>query len=216
MSRSYPATPRLGGAGELGTWTALTAAEFQSGRRIPSKREAAQIAEEFLKRLNAAGPGSRFITEKTPQNYLILGPIFGLFPNAHIIHCKRNPIDTCLSIYTTLFMSGPEYAHDPEDLASVYEDYQRLMAHWRSILPPSRFMEVQYEEFVEDRQPILRQILKFLGLDWDDSCLAHEQNSHAISTPSVWQARQPIYKSSVGRWRRYEPWLGPLLRLNDA
>ncbi|HEY3783416.1 MAG TPA: sulfotransferase [Fimbriimonadaceae bacterium] len=205
--------PEVGAASELGTWKTLATQDHLNGQRTPSANEAKAIASEFLQRLQAAAPGKRRVTEKTPQNYLILGPILGLLPNARIIHCKRNPLDTCVSIYTTLFMNGPEYGHDLEDLKDVYRQYERLMSHWRSILPKDRFMEVQYEDFVNDREPILREILKFLNLEWNESCLAHESNNHPISTPNVWQARQPVNSNSIGRWKKFESWLGPLLDL---
>lgn len=206
--------PKVGAVGELGNWAELTEL-FRSGRQ-PTKKETEAVAGSFLKKLEQMAPSHLRITEKTPQNYLILGQIHAVFPEARILHIRRNAMDTCLSIFTTAFMSGPEYAHDRSDLVFVYKNYEKLMNHWRAILPSERFMEVGYEELVANPEPIVRQIIQFLGLEWDDACLHHEQNEHAISTPSVWQARQPVFKSSVERWRRFEPWVGPLAELLDS
>lgn len=197
--------PDARAAGELGTWTALHSTEFDA------RREAA----ELLAKLDALAPDAARVTIKTPQNYLIVGPILAVFPNCRIVHCRRNPIDTCLSIYATSFMSGPEFAHDRASLAAAYRQYLRIMEHWREIVPPDRLMDVDYERIVTDREPILRAVLAFLGLEWDAAVMHHEANEHAISTPSLWQARQPIFDRSVGRWRHYEPWLGPILELNN-
>lgn len=87
------------------------------------------------------------------------------------------------------------------------------MAHWRSVLPPDRFMEVQYEELVANPEAVTRKMIEFCGLEWDDACLHPERNKRAVRTASVWQARQPVYRTSVARWRNYEPWLGPLREL---
>ncbi len=206
--------PRVGAVGELGNWGELSEA-FQ-GMQIPSGNALEGVASSFLTKLEQASPGKEKVTEKTPQNYLILGQIHAAFPNARILHIRRNPVDTCLSIYFTAFMYGPEYAHDCSDLVFVYRQYERLMHHWRMLLPDNRFMEVRYEDLVADPEPFVRETVKFLGLEWDDACLHHERNAHAISTPSVWQARQPVFNTSVERWRRFEPWLGPLNELRDS
>jgi hypothetical protein len=142
-----------------------------------------------------------------------IGLIHLLFPKARIIHCKRNPIDTCLSIYATYFTARMDFSADRADLVYFYRQYERLMAHWRNVLPPEIFYETQYEELVNDRDARSRELIAFCGLDWDDACLVPEQNERAVRTASLWQARQPVYKTSVERWRRYEPWLGELREL---
>jgi tetratricopeptide (TPR) repeat protein len=206
--------PQVAAAGELGTWTDITKGPFQGHPTIPTPEVVREIGARFLKRLESvASKDAQFITEKTPQNYMALVQILATFPNTHILHCKRNAVDTCLSIYTTSFMAGPDFAHDLDALVFAYKEYERVMDHWRSVLPPNRFMEVSYEDVVSDREPVLREILAFLGLQWDDACMHHEQNENAISTPSLWQARQPVFTNSKERWRKYEPWLGPLANL---
>lgn len=205
----------IGAAGELGTWRDLIAGTFRSFESIPGREDIVSQAAPFLDRLDQIAPGARMVTEKTPLNYMILGPILTMFPNSHILHCRRNPIDTCLSNYMTPFSIGPDYAHDLDALVFVYKQYLRIMDHWRRILPKDRLLEVDYEAIVADREPVLRTILAFLGLEWDEACMHHERNKHAISTPSIWQARQPVFSRSVERWRRYEPWIGPLAELHE-
>jgi hypothetical protein len=90
------------------------------------------------------------------------------------------------------------------------------MAHWRAVLPPDRFIEVDYENLVADREPVTRRLISFTGLDWHDACLAPERNERVVTTRSLWQARHPVYTTSVARWRRYEPWLGELRQLHSA
>jgi tetratricopeptide (TPR) repeat protein len=205
--------PEVSAAGELGGWPAMTAGPFQSAETTPTKEEVQAIANEFLTRLEKAAKPAPYTTEKSPQNYMILGPILAAFPNAHILHCRRNAVDTCLSIYTTSFMSGPDFAHDRQALVTAYKEYARVMNHWNQVLPKGHLLNVQYEDLVNGREPQIRRILDFLGLEWNEACMRHEQNDHAISTPSLWQARQPVFNRSVGRWRNYEPWLGPLREL---
>jgi len=106
-----------------------------------------------------------------------------------------------------------DFAFDRSGILFYYEQYLRLMAHWRQVLPPERFLEIDYEELVTDRERFSRQMIEFCGLDWDEACLHHEANDRVVKTASMWQARQPLYRTSVERWRRYEPWLGEFRRL---
>ncbi len=201
----------VAGAGEMGAWMEV---ETMKGGPPDAKR-LEEIAAAFLAKLDQVSPSAAHVTVKSPQNYMLLGQILAIFPNCRILHCRRNPIDTCLSIYTTNFFAGPDFAHDKRNLVLAYREYLRVMSHWRKVLPADRFMDVDYEELVADREPRLRQIARFLGLTWEDTLLHHEKNDHPIATPSVWQARQPVFARSVERWRRYEPWLGPLRELAD-
>jgi hypothetical protein len=150
-----------------------------------------------------------------PDNYLALGLIHAAFPNARIIHTKRNPIDTCISIYTTPNRTSDPYANSRANIVFAYEQYLRLMQHWRSVLPADRLFEVSYEELIANRESVTREMVSFCGLEWDDACLRPEDNERAVATPSVWQVRQPVYSTSVERWRRYEPWLGAFGKLKD-
>jgi hypothetical protein len=152
-------------------------------------------------------------TDKMPLNFLTLGCIHTVFPNARIVHCRRNAIDNCLSIYMTQYKGSPEFGHVRENIVFMYKQYERLMDHWRATLPADRFLEVHYEELVADQEGETRKMIAFAGLEWNDACLHHEENENSVRTPSLWQARQPIYKTSVEKWRRYEPWLGAFAEL---
>ena len=165
------------------------------------------FARGYLVLLNSIGGGKLRVTDKMPNNYFLLGLVHTIFPNARIIHCRRDPADTCTSIYTTPFPRPLSYAHSPEAIAFYYKEYQRIMAHWRQVLPADRFIEVDYEDLIANPEPETKRMIEFAGLEWDDNCLHHYRNSGIIRTPSWWQARQPVYQTSRGRWRNYEPWL---------
>jgi len=172
-----------------------------------------RLADDYKSLFRRFAPGAARVTDKTPFNFLWIGLIHLVFPKARIIHCRRNPVDTCLSIYFTRFASRQDFAYDRGDLVFYYREYARLMAHWRSVLPQENLLEIDYEALIANRDGAARRMIAFSGLDWDDACLRHEGNRRLIKTASLWQARQPIYKSSIARWRRYEPWLGELRQL---
>lgn len=172
-------------------------------------------ADEYLELLRSFGPNAAKVTEKNPHNFFAIGFIHTVFPNARIIHCRRNPVDNCLSIYVTRNASSPDYAFHKGNIAFMYRQYARVMKHWAKVLPPDRFLEVQYEDMVSDHERIARRIIEFCGLPWEDACLSHERNERTVVTPSIWQVRQPVYKTSVERWRNYEPWIGEFLALLD-
>ena len=153
------------------------------------------------------------VTDKAPRNFELLWLPFLALPQARIIHGRRHPVDTCLSIYFTNFLGTQDFAWDRADLVFYYRQYEHLMDHWRRTLPPHRFTDVQYETLVADRETETRRLISFLGLEWDEACLAPERNRRAVQTASLWQARQPVYRTSMARWRRYEPWLGELREL---
>ena len=152
------------------------------------------------------------ITDKMPPNFQRLGIIRMLFPKAKVIHCRRDPIDTCLSIYTTP-LRGSDFLYDRSNIVFAYQEYLRLMEHWRKVLESDFLFEVDYEALIADREPAIRDMVNFVGLEWDDACLSHEDNERAVTTPSRWQARQRLYSTSVERWRRFSPWLGEFKKL---
>jgi tetratricopeptide (TPR) repeat protein len=174
---------------------------------------ARSLAAAYLATLRKIGPSATRVTDKLPFNYLRLGLIRVLLPNARIIHCRRHPVDTCLSIYSTLFRPRMDFISSKADLVFSYRQYARLMDHWRTVLPPDRFLEVEYERLIADRETETRRLIAFAGLDWDEACLKPERNERVVMTASAWQARQPVYSTSVGRWRNYEPWLSELREL---
>ena len=156
------------------------------------------------------------MTDKAPRNFELLWLIRLALPDARVIHCRRHPVDTCLSIFFANFSARQDYACDRGDLVFFYRQYERLMDHWRRALPADRFTEVEYETLIADREAETRRLVAFCGLDWDDACLTPERNGRVVKTASLWQARQPVYETSVDRWRRYEPWLGELKELMPA
>jgi tetratricopeptide (TPR) repeat protein len=175
----------------------------------------ARTAADYLSLLRTIAPAAARVTDKMPFNFLWAGLIHLAFPRAIIIHCRRAAIDTALSIHQTHFHPSLAFPTGGAELVAYFRDYQRLTAHWRCVLPADRFIEVEYEDLTRAPEPIIRRIIAASGLEWNDACLRPECNPRAVNTPSKWQARQPIYRTSVARWRRYEPWLGPLGTLID-
>jgi len=167
------------------------------------------ITEEYLKHLREYSSDALRITDKMPANFLHLGLIAYMFPKARIIHCQRDALDTCLSIYFQNFSLPMDFAYSLSDIGHWYRNYERLMAHWNEVLAKS-ILNVQYEKLVEFQEQESRKIINFLGLDWDDACLYFQNEPRTVLTASSWQVRQPIYKSSVKRWKHYEKYLAPL------
>jgi tetratricopeptide (TPR) repeat protein len=203
------AHPAVAGGGELTFWNDQGAAAYDLGA-------VAGFAAGYLALLRRIGPQAARVTDKNPFNFLWIGLIHLALPQARFIHCRRDPIDTCLSVFFTRFATPQPFAYDRGDLVFYYRQYQRLMAHWRTVLPPDRLLEVDYEALTADPEPLTRRMIEFCGLDWNDACLAPERNQRVVRTASVWQARQPVYRSSVARWRNYEPWLGELAALHSG
>jgi Flp pilus assembly protein TadD len=183
----------------------------RAGRIVPVWMRKTQAA--YQARLSQISTTARRITDKLPQNFQYVGLLHAAFPRARIIHCRRNAMDTCLSIYFTNFARRMDFSFDRESIVDYYQQYVRLMEHWLSVLPSNCLFEINYEELVATPEPVIRRMIEFCGLEWYDACLRPEQNQRVVKTASVWQARQPIYGTSVSRWRRYEPWLGAFRRL---
>ncbi len=174
-------------------------------------REVARtMAGRYLAALAELDPKAPRVTDKMPINFAHLGLIAVLFPNARIIHCRRDPRDTCLSIFFQSFRGFHPYSYDLGKLAKYYRLYRQWMAHWRAALPLP-MLEIDYEDTIADQEAASRRLLAFCGLDWDERVLTFHETERAVKTASVWQVRQPIYDRSVGRWRSYERHLEPLL-----
>ncbi len=172
----------------------------------------ASLAEEYLSRIDRLCPAeTQRFTDKMVFNFLNLGLIALLFPNASIIHCRRDPMDTCLSCYFQRFDSAKQlsFTSDLEDLGFYYREYDRLMAHWQDVLPMP-ILDVEYEKLITNQDSESRRIIEYLKLDWDDACLSFHEQERAVLTASMVQARKPIYQTATGRWRRYEKHLGSL------
>jgi len=162
------------------------------------------------KEASAAGhAGAERVTDKLPLNGLHLGVIATLFPNARVILCRRDPLDTCLSCYMHDFGGNLLFAYDLEHLGRFHRDYDRLLDHWSRALPLA-LHEAVYEDLVTELEPHARTLVDFLGLPWDDACLRFHESERIVRTVSQDQVRQRVYTSSIGRWKNFEPWLGPL------
>ncbi|MEO8331090.1 MAG: sulfotransferase [Gallionella sp.] len=166
---------------------------------------------EYIASLRQRAPDAKHITDKMPANFFAVPLIHLMLPNAKIIHVNRNPVDTCLSCFTRLFNRKQEHTYDLAELGRYYADYARLMDHWRKVLPHDAFLDINYEDIVADQETQARRLLDYCGLDWNAACLDFHNTKRQIRTASVTQVRQPIYTSSVERWRHYEKFLGPLL-----
>jgi tetratricopeptide (TPR) repeat protein len=205
--------PDVAAGGELAFWGEQTASFRINATGAIDPAWVKEVAHDYRALLTSISSNARRVTDKRPHNFHFLGLIHAVFPHARIIHCRRHPIDTCLSIYFQNFAKRMDFAYDRADLVSAYRQYLKLMAHWRNVLPPERLLEIRYEELVADRETMTRKLIDFCGLDWNEACLHSERNRRTVQTASVWQARQSVYKTSVARWRHYEPWLGALREL---
>lgn len=196
--------PAVAAGGELTYWGDVGRLLLDQDERVEVAR---RLADEYLALLRRISLDATRVTDKLPFNYERLGLIRQVLPRARVIHCRRHPVDTCWSIFMTYFRSR---LADRSDLVFSYRQYERIMTHWRSVLPSERFFEIDYETLVADPEPVTRRLVAFCGLEWHEACLAPHRNRRPVTTASLWQARQPIYRGSVARWRRYEPWLGEL------
>ncbi len=201
------------GGGELNFWNERGAAWHQAGSAGNEAPFLGESAAQYLRVLRTIGPKAARVTDKMPFNFLWAGLIHLALPRATIIHCRRSAIDTALSIHQTLFTAALAFPTGGTKLVAYLRSYQRLTEHWRKVLPADRFIDVDYEELTRDPEPVIRRIVGSCGLAWDEACLRPERNPRSVKTPSKWQTRQPIYRHSVERWRRYEPWLGALRAL---
>jgi hypothetical protein len=219
MLASHPAAF---GAGELNFWGAAFGSAI--ARAVAAEARKIETDDAALERLRAAYlalladhcANARRVIDKQPTNFLFLGPIMTALPDARIIHLRRNPLDTCLSIYFQHFEAANAYANDLDNLAHYCLEYRRLMRHWQAVLPPGAMLEVSYEALIENPEYGCRQMLDFIGLPWDPRCLDFHRTERAVVTASRWQVRQRIHSRSVGRRRHYQKFLGSLRPLLDA
>jgi tetratricopeptide (TPR) repeat protein len=170
-----------------------------------------EIARDYLAHVAALAPGASRIVDKMMSNIVYAGLIHLMLPRARIILCQRDPVDTCLSCYSKLFARGQDYSYDLAELGRYFRAQDALAAHWRTVLPPDIFLEIDYESVIEDVDAAARRLVAFCGLAWSPSCLAFHETRRPVRTASMTQVRQPIYRISVGRWRRFRAQLAPLL-----
>ena len=205
--------PLVHGAGELRTLRALANGIEDFPASIPNLPDARlrALGEAYLAHVTPMAAGRRHVVDKMPSNFELCGLIRLALPDARIIHSRRDPGDTCLSCYTKLFAGEQSFSYDQAELGRHYRAYQKLMAHWRESLPASHLIEVDYEAVVEDVEGQARRMLDFLGLPWDERVLKFHETERPVRTASVNQVREPIYRTSAGRWKKYAAELGPLL-----
>jgi tetratricopeptide (TPR) repeat protein len=211
--------PDVHGAGELPAITEITRtlpAFLGTADRYPEclpklNQEAADVmARRYVDRLAQIAPQAKRVTDKLPGNFMYLGLIELLFPGARVIHCMRDPVDTCLSAYFQDFSSNHPYAYGLSNLGAFYRGYLRLMAHWRKVIRLPQF-EIKYEDLIADQERVTRSLVEFCGLEWDNCCLQFHETKRFVGTASNDQVNRPLYKQSVARWKNYEQYLGPLL-----
>jgi len=210
--------PRIFGAGEVEHFETATAdvAERRAGvypdmTAKMSDEDFRELGKSYLERLTRSGAAKERIINKLPPNFLFAGLIHLALPRARIIHVKRNAIDTCLSCYSLLFADEQPFAYDLGELGRYHRAYEGLMGHWRSVLPPGRMLEVQYEDLVADLEGQARRLVAHCGVEWDKRCLAFHESKRPVHTASLVQVRKSIYASSVGRSRFYGSRLKPLM-----
>ncbi|MEX0319548.1 MAG: sulfotransferase [Ruegeria sp.] len=209
--------PQVHGAGELNDLQRIFGFDAQGkSRQFPETLKAlpnealSALAQDYVDRLTAHAPDAAMITDKMPANFHMVGLIHALLPNARIVHIQRHPMDTCLSCFTRLFERSQHHSYDLEELGRAYDAYRRLMQHWRHVLPATAFHELHYEALVADTEQEARSLLQYCGLDWDERCLDFHKSRRRVRTASLSQVRQPVYRGSIEKWRRYQDHLQPL------
>ena len=213
MEQILSSHPDVAAGGELNFWNERGIAWLQTAQNAPDGAFLERAGADYCAVIGGIGPGAARVTDKMPFNFLWAGLIHLACPGATIIHCRRSAIDTALSIHQTSFNRHVAFPTGGAELVAYFRAYQRLMAHWRAVLPPEIFIEAEYETLTAAPETEIRRIVALCGLSWNDACLQPERNARVVKTPSRWQTRQPIYRSAVERWRRYEPYLGELAPL---
>ncbi len=178
---------------------------------LMERPEMGEISSAYLDALPARAPGKRLVADKMLNNYFYLGLIHILFPRAVIIHCRRDPVDTAISCFSKLFRDDLPYSYDFAELARHHHAYAGLMAHWDAVLPEGTILPMDYEAVVADIEAAACRLISACGEDWDPACLKFHETERPVRTASITQVREPLYASSVGRWRRYGPAIQPLL-----
>jgi hypothetical protein len=208
--------PEVYGAGELDTIgvivrAALTQSASADLAAFLTREVLWNMAAQYLASLPSSASRKRRSVNKLPGNFLYAGVIHLMFPNATIIHITRNPLDTCVSCYATLFDQGHSYSYELSELGRYYKGYSALMAHWRSAMPAGRILDVSYEEMIGDFDGQARRMVAHCGLAWHDRCLEFHRTKRPVYTASLGQVRQPLYSTSVGRASRFAGMLEPLV-----
>jgi tetratricopeptide (TPR) repeat protein len=205
---------RVAGAGELTDLGQILAA-LQADAQENAEEDpdlARRLTDGYIARLQQIGRGAERVIDKMPDNIITLGMAGLLFPKARVVFCRRDPRDTCLSCYFHRFDQPLVWYTDLVDCGSRALELERLAEHWRGVLP-LRMLTIEYEALVADLEGESRRLIEFLDLDWEPACLDFHKTERPVRTASGWQVRQPLFTRSVGRWRKYERHLGPLLQV---
>ncbi len=211
--------PAVHGAGELPLVGKLSrglgdpqtsAARYPDNLAVAGPESAVKLGSAYIEKLSRLAPTAERIVDKMPINYLHVGFIHLMLPQAKIVHVRRGAMDTCLSCFENDFGERQPFSYDLGELGRCYAGYQAIMAHWRKVLPAGTMLEVDYEDVVGDLGKQARRVVEYCGLAWDDRCLSFHETRRTVLTQSQVQVRRPLYSSSVGRWRLYEHHLGPL------
>jgi len=208
------------GAGELNdlkqvsltTHAALTHTNYPEGVAALTDADFVSMGDAYIKRLRQHSSTANHIIDKKPHNFMAIGLIALILPNARIIHCRRDPMDTCFSNLKQNYFGimTHKYANDMQEMGEYYRLYADLMSHWHTVLP-GRVLDISYEALIEDQEAETRNMIEHLNLPWDEHCLSFHDNKRAVHTASVTQVRQPIYRHAVKAWQRYETQLAPLV-----
>jgi hypothetical protein len=204
------------GAGEVDYMRIITdEVDSRTGKPFPEGIEAVPAAilhgaaARYIARLRTDAAGAAHVTDKLPHNFLRIGLIQALMPNAKIIHCDRDPMDNCLSIFQHHFSGHHGYASNLEELGGYYRLYEDLMAYWHALLP-GRIYRLDYERLTADTEAEVRALLDYCKLPFHENCLSFHKTERVVNTPSASQVREPMYRNSVARWKHYERQLQPL------
>jgi hypothetical protein len=189
--------------GEAGAFPEFVAAAAPSALR--------RLGTNYVEGLRRRAASAERVTDKMPSNYYFAGLIHLALPNAKIIHCRRDPVDTCVSCFSKLFSAQQNHTYDLGELGRYYQRYEQLMAHWRRVLPKGRILDIHYEDVVADLEGQARRLVAHCDLAWDPRCLSFHETERQIRTASATQVRQAIYRTAIGRWRHYEKHLEPLI-----
>lgn len=209
---------RVSGGGELGylehtmftMCPGLAHGGYPDGCRDLAREDFIRIAERYLERIELYSNDRTHVTNKLPNNYIYIGMIKILFTGARVVHCRRDPVDTCLSCYKQSFVGDINFSYNLRELGRYYQLYEELMAHWHRVLP-GYVLDVRYEDLIADQEGQTRRILNFCELPWEDACMRFNEGNRAVKTASLTQVRRPLYSSSINRWKVYEKQLAPLL-----
>jgi tetratricopeptide (TPR) repeat protein len=207
--------PEVGDAGELPFWTTAYPSIIDLDKQALREKEFTEVRDQYLEVVRRFDAGSPFVSNKWPMNYGFAALLWLAYPDAKIVHIRRNPVDTALSIYMSdLGEPQPEFSYEKSHIVAVYRDYERRMRHWETILPKENLLNIRYEDLVADQENWTRKLIEFCGLPWNQNCLEFYAGDRLVNTPSMLQVRRPIYKTSVEKWRNYELWLGVFSELN--